>query len=110
MINEDLSGEPYNFGEAKILYVGSAEQGFAPAQRMLGRMYLKNGWMVDDIRMQEVGAMWSVIAMLRGDEAAEFDVSVAESRLGDESLPRVHIWAKSVLKKLFWMWIFFTLA
>lgn len=110
MINEDLSSKPYNFGEAQNLYVGSAEQGFAPAKRMLGRMYLKDAWMAGDIRMQEVEAMWSVIAMLRGDEAAEFNVSVAERGLCDESLPRVHIWAKSVLKKLFWMWIFFTLA
>lgn len=110
VINEDLSSEPYNFGEAQNLYVGSAEQGFAPAQRMLGRMFLKDGWMADDIRMQEVGAMWSVLAMLRGDEAAEFDVSVAEISLGDESLPRVQIRAKTVLKKLCWMWIYFTLA
>jgi len=54
-------------------------------------MYLNDGWLADDIRMQEVGWMWSVIAMLQGDESAEFDVSVGESRLSNESIPRVQI-------------------
>ena len=81
------------------MYVRSAEQGFAPGQRMLGKMYLKDGWPADDIRMQEAGAMWSVIAMLRGNEVAEFDVGVAESRLGDESLPRVQILVEDCFEK-----------
>ena len=100
-INEDMFSEPVDLIKAKKLYVRSAEQGYAPAQRMLGRMYLKDGWLADDLRMQEVGLMWSVIAMLRGDESAEFDVSVGESRLSNESIPRVQILVDNCFDKKF---------
>ena len=64
-------------------------------------MYLNDGWLADDIRMQEVGWMWSVIAMLQGDESAEFDVSVGESRLSNESIPRVQIMIDDCFNKKF---------
>lgn len=100
-INEDVFSEPWDLIEAKKLYIRSAEQGHIPAQRSLGKMYLKDGWLSDDVRMQEVGLMWSVIAMLQGDGPAEFDVSVGESRLSNKSIPRVQIMVDDCFNKKF---------
>ena len=87
--------------EAAKLWIRSAEQGFTPAMRELGKMFEKTGWLYDNLRMQEVGLMWSVIAMLRGDESAEFDVSKGEKNLSNESISRVRILVKDCIEKKF---------
>ena len=51
--------------------------------------------------MQEVGLMWSVIAMLVGDESAEFYVQMGENRLSEESIARVRILVEACFKKDF---------
>ena len=87
--------------EASKLWIRSAEQGFTPAKRELGKMFQKDGWLANDLRKQEVGLMWSVIAMLKGDESAKFDVRVGEGRLSEESLARVRILVENCLEKKF---------
>ena len=51
--------------------------------------------------MQEIGLMWSVIAMLRGDKSAEFDVRKGEKNLRNESISRVQILVKDCVEKKF---------
>ena len=87
--------------KASKLWIRSAEQGFTPAMRELGKKYQKDGWLADNLIMQEVGLMWSVIAMLKGDESAKFDVRVGEGRLSEESIDRVRILVKDCVEKKF---------
>lgn len=93
--------KPWDEIEATKWWIRSAEQGFPPAMRELGKKYQKDGWLADNHIMQEVGLMWSVIAMLVGDETAEFYVQMGENRLSEESIARVRILVEACFKKDF---------
>ena len=101
LIYNDGLSKPWDEEEAKKLWIRSAEQGFTPAMRELGKRFQKSGWLADDHRLQEIGLMWSVIAMLKGDESAKFDVRVGEGRLIEESIARVRILVENCLEKKF---------
>ena len=98
---QDEFVEPWDRLAAQKWYIRSAEQGFTPAKRTLGKMLQKEDWLADDLKMQEVGLMWSVIAMLQGDKPAEFDVRVGEGRLSEESIARVRILVDDCFEKNF---------
>ena len=54
-----------------------------------GERYLKDGWLIDNIKMREMGLMWSVIAMLQGYEPAEFNVMSYEIIFNEDSINRI---------------------
>ena len=88
-IYEDIDDGARSAFEAVNWYRLAADQGHAPAQSKLGERYLKDGWLIDNIKMQEMGLMWSVIAMLQGYEPAEFNVMSYENRFNEDSINRI---------------------